>query len=569
MKILDVVKSSCQDCHRCLRSCEVGAIGFDEQAWIIEDNCIYCGTCINVCPQNSKKPFDMKEKLLDYINSDQKVIVSLAPSYLTAYKDIEWFNIIGTLRHLGVDIITETAQAAEIVADSFNQMIHKRDKPLISSCCPSIINLIEKHFPEMLDYLADIASPMNLHAYLLKQKYGQDSKVVFIGPCIAKMDEIENDRMNSDVDAVMTFKQFKDLCNENQININKFNSVKIDEGCGKITGTYPLEKGAVKATNLLKDFNQSEVLYTSGVKNVKQVLEDIKSKRMNPKFIELMACEGGCINGPGVENYESTLSKEIKIKEYTDKKQVKYNSEDLFNYFNLNNVKRKYRDRKKIYEVPPETEIRKILKDIGKENKEDETNCGGCGYDSCREKAIAVYHGLAQKNMCIPYMKKKAESLSHIIVESSHNAIIVVDPNMIIQEINPVADELFGKNTPACTGKSVSEFIDPKYFKKVWKTKKSIIHKKVEYDEYDLITEQTIFPIEEYRVIVGIFSDITQREQQKKRVQEMKELAAEKAEDVVHQQMKIVQEIASLLGETTVETKSALHELTQLMQEEK
>jgi len=191
MKILDVVKSSCQDCHRCIRNCDVGAIGFDEQAWIIEDNCIYCGTCVNVCPQNSKKPFDMKEKLIEYINSDQKVIISIAPSYLTAYESIEWFNIIGTLRELGVDVITETAQAAEIVADNFNQMIQNRDRPLISSCCPSIINLIEKHYPEMLDYLADIASPMNLHAYLLKEKYGRDSKVVFIGPCIAKMDEIE------------------------------------------------------------------------------------------------------------------------------------------------------------------------------------------------------------------------------------------------------------------------------------------------------------------------------------------------------------------------------------------
>jgi len=375
--------------------------------------------------------------------------------------------------------------------------------------------------------------------------------------------------MNSRVDAVVTFIQFKELCKNLEINPKEHSSYKLEEGCGKITGTYPLENGAVKATNLLKDFNQSQVLYTSGVKNAKQVLEDIKAKRMDPKFVELMACEGGCINGPGVENYDSTLSKEIKIKEYTDKKQVKYNSKDLLNYFNIDRAKRKYRDRKKIYDIPPESEIRKILTDIGKETTEDETNCGGCGYDSCREKAIAVYHGLAQKNMCIPYMKKKAESLSHIIVESSHNAIIVVDPDMIIQEINPVADELFGKNTPACTGKPVGEFIDPKYFKKVWQTKSSIIHKKVEYDEYDLITEQTIFPIEEYRVIVGIFSDITQREKQKKRVQEMKELAAEKAEDVVHQQMKIVQEIASLLGETTVETKSALHELTQLMQEEK
>jgi len=166
-------------------------------------------------------------------------------------------------------------------------------------------------------------------------------------------------------------------------------------------------------------------------------------------------------------------------------------------------------------------------------------------------------------------MKSKAESLSHIIVESSHNAIIVVDKNMIIQEINPVANQMFGDEDAIWNGKELSQFINPKLFEEVWSTKESIVHKKVEYDEYELITEQTIFPIEEYRVIVGIFSDITQREQQKKRVQEMKELAAEKAEDVVHQQMKIVQEIAGLLGETTVETKTALHELTELMQEEK
>ncbi|HKL13582.1 MAG TPA: (Fe-S)-binding protein, partial [Halanaerobiales bacterium] len=223
----------------------------------------------------------------------------------------------------------------------------------------------------------------------------------------------------------------------------------------------------------------------------------------------------------------------------------------------------------KMYEEPTEAEIRDILKDIGKETPEDETNCGGCGYDSCREKAIAVYHGLAQKNMCIPYMKSKAESLSHIIVESSHNAIIVVDKDMVIQEFNPVANEMFGDQQKAESGKKLANYIDPKLFEKVWRSKDSIVHKKVEYEDYSLITEQTIFPIEEYGVIVGIFSDITEREKQKQRVQEMKELAAEKAEDVVHQQMKIVQEIAGLLGETTVETKSALHELTQLMQEEK
>jgi len=569
MKILDVVKTSCQDCHRCLRSCEVGAIGFDEQAWIIEDKCIYCGTCMSVCPQDSKKPHDMKDKLMEYIESDQEVIVSLAPSYLTAYPEIEWFNIIGTLRELGVDIITETAQAAELVAAKFNKMIGGREKTLLSSCCPSIINLIEKHYPEMRDYLADIVSPMNLHASLLKEKYGENSKVVFIGPCIAKMDEISNDRTDSKVDSVITFNQFKSLCEEMEINPIEYSDYKIDEGCGKIGGTYPLEKGAVKASDLLKEYNDTEILSANGVKSCKKILEDLKNEKLTPRFIELMACEGGCINGPGIESYDSTVSKEIKVNRYADQKEVKYNSEDIAQYMNQISIDRDYKDRQKIYEEPSEEELRAILKDIGKEKPEDETNCGGCGYDSCREKAVAVYHGLAQKNMCIPYMKSKAESLSHIIVESSHNAIIVVDKNMVIQEINPVANQMFGDKDSTWNGKELSQFIDPKLFKQVWSTKESIVHEKVEYDEYELITEQTIFPIEEYGVIVGIFSDITQREQQKKRVQEMKELAAEKAEDVVHQQMKIVQEIAGLLGETTVETKTALHELTQLMQEEK
>jgi PAS domain S-box-containing protein len=569
MKVLDVVKTSCQDCHRCLRSCEVGAIGFDEQAWIIEDKCIYCGTCVNVCPQDSKKPYNMKDKLLEYINSDEQVIVSLAPSYLTAYEEIEWDNIIGTLRELGVDIITETAQAAEIVADNFNQMIKERDKTLISSCCPSIINLVEKHFPEMRDYLADIMSPMNLHASLLKEKYGQESKVVFLGPCIAKLDEIDNDRTDSKVDAVITFYQFKELCDEHDIDLKKYSDNKLEEGCGKITGTYPLEDGALRASDLLSDFNKNEVISSNGVRNSKQILKDLKAGKINPRFIELMACEGGCINGPGVKNYESTVSKEIKVNRYAEKKEAEFNSESLLKYLDKVDYKRNYKNRKQDYEKPTEAEIRDILKDIGKESPADETNCGGCGYETCREKAIAVYQGLAQKKMCVPYMKSKAESLSHIIVESSHNAIIVVDKEMVIQEFNPVANQMFGKTKKAESGKKLAEYIDPKLFEKVWQTKQSIVHKKVEYDEYELITEQTIFPIEEYGVIVGIFSDITEREQQKKRVQEMKELAAEKAEDVVHQQMQIVQEIAGLLGETTVETKSALHELTQLMQEEK
>jgi sensor histidine kinase regulating citrate/malate metabolism len=206
------------------------------------------------------------------------------------------------------------------------------------------------------------------------------------------------------------------------------------------------------------------------------------------------------------------------------------------------------------------------LNSIGKYSSEDETNCGGCGYETCQEKAIAVYQGLAKRKMCIPYMKSKAESLSEIIVQSSHNAIIVVDSDMIIQEFNPVAKQMF-KEKGSPIGNPLSRYIDPKLFKKVWTEKEELKHQKIEYAEYELVTDQTIFPLEEYGVIVGIFTDSTKQERQKEKVREMKKMAADKAADVVHKQMKIVQEIAGLLGETTVETKTALYELTELIQE--
>jgi len=169
--------------------------------------------------------------------------------------------------------------------------------------------------------------------------------------------------------------------------------------------------------------------------------------------------------------------------------------------------------------------------------------------------------------MCIPYMKSKAESLSDIIVESSHNAIIVVDNDLIIQEFNPVANEMFNKKGRSPVGEPLSRFIDPELFEKVLKENTGIKHRKVSYEEYDLVTDQTIFPLEEYGVVIGIFTDQTEQERQKEEMREMKELAADKAADVVHKQMEIVQEIAGLLGETTVETKSALYELTELIQE--
>jgi len=567
MSVLEVHDASCKDCHRCLRECSVKAIAFeDDQAKIIDEKCIYCGKCINVCPQDAKVPRNELKMFSSYLKSNKKVAVSIAPSFAAAFNLDSSYRIVGALKELGVDIVAETSQAAEYIAAEYQDLVRDNFKSLISSCCPAVVNLVEKHYPELIPYLSPIISPMNLHAELLKKKYGDDIKVVFIGPCIAKIDEADSHQGKYKIDAVLTFDHLKDFMKEKSISPYEEKKLSFDESCFSNASSYPLEKGAIKTAALEEGLESEEIVSVSGVKNCMEVLDDLKKGSLNANFIELLACEGGCINGPAIDKELSKAKRKQLIKKYTAEKIERNNAKNEFNRDKLS-LERIYKNKKYNFPEPSEEDIEEILESIGKYSKEDETNCGGCGYDSCREKAIAVYQGLAKRKMCIPYMKSKAESLSDIIVESSHNAIIVVDNDLIIQEFNPVANEMFNKKGRSPVGEPLSRFIDPELFEKVLKENTGIKHRKVSYEEYDLVTDQTIFPLEEYGVVIGIFTDQTEQERQKEEMREMKELAADKAADVVHKQMEIVQEIAGLLGETTVETKSALYELTELIQE--
>ena len=212
MNVLEVHDASCKDCHRCLRECSVKAIAFeDDQAKIIDEKCIYCGKCVNVCPQDAKVPRSELELFSDYLQSEKKVAVTLAPSFAAAFNLDSAYRIVGALKDIGVDIVAETSQAAEYVASEYQDLVADNFKSLISSCCPAVVNLVEKHYPQLISYLSPIISPMNLHAELLKKKYGKDIKVVFIGPCIAKMDEAENHQGEYNIDAVLTFDYLKEF----------------------------------------------------------------------------------------------------------------------------------------------------------------------------------------------------------------------------------------------------------------------------------------------------------------------------------------------------------------------
>ena len=567
---LIVKPASCKDCHKCLRECPVAAIGFkDNQAFIIEEKCIYCGNCIKTCPQGAKSALFEEEKLESFLESDSYLIASIAPSFVAAFPEVEPGQLIKALKLIGFNYIAETAEAAARVVKQFKEEREQIDDTLITSCCPAVVNLIEKHYPELLPQLASVLSPMMLQTAELKNNF-EKARVIFIGPCLAKIEERKNEkRRNYRPDIVITFEHLRIFLEEKGIKITELEPAAVDLSAAQLTADYALSGGAVKAADLLKADPGcgNKALHLSGLDNIINFLDDLKKDKdkIRVEMVELLACSGGCINGPAINNSLSIPLKELEVHNYlaNSKRNNIKKDPSLKNKISL---KRKHQNKKMTLPEVPEVEIRKILASIAKEKKEDEKDCGGCGYSSCREKAAAVYHGFAEKKMCIPYMKSRAESLSQIIVESSHNAIIVVNAQMEIQKFNPVARELFVQKSRELQGMELDKFIDSSSFQKVWNLKQRIIHQKCSYKNGSIIVDQTIFALSEHKVIVGILTDISEQEKQRRKMQKMKEVAVEKTNDVVNKQMQTVQEIAGLLGETTVETKAALTELSELLQ---
>jgi len=546
-----------------VRDCSVKAIKINNgQAEVVKEKCINCGHCIEICPQNAKGVTNHLENLKKLLK-EEKVIASIAPSFPAAF-DCSPGQLITALKNLGFYDVEETSVGAEVIARKYGELLEMGDKTLISACCPAVVSLVEKHYPDLIPYLSPTISPMVAHAKLIKDNY-RDSKVVFIGPCIAKIKEIDWKSSKEAVDLAITFEELEKIFSSEDIDLNNLETDKFKSISGNWSRAFPVENGVLKAANI--NFGLStEVLSISGLGECMRTFEDILADEINPKFIEAMVCSGGCINGPGINSELSINSRKERVVKYAQKEDIEKDKS------NINEIKidtsREYLNRKIEEKIPTENQIRLILSQTGKFSKKDELDCGGCGYNSCREKAIAIYQGLAELKMCIPYMKGKMESLADIIVESSPNAIIVVDKDMTIQKFNPKADELFNRNDEIAIGHKLYRYIDPKDYLDAWFNKKSISQKKVEYKQYDLICEQSVFPLIDYELVIGIITDVTERENHNERVAKMKETTLEKANQVIHKQMKVAQEIAGLLGESTSETKAILYEVRQLMQEE-
>lgn len=559
MQPITTQKANCKDCHRCVRSCPAKAIGIEKgAARLLENKCVLCGKCVVECPQHAKRIVSDLTGVTKAIREGKKAVLSLAPSFVSAFPEYSFHELKEAIVRLGFAAVEETAIGASIVSANYRAFLASSTSPLISACCPVIVNLVSKYYPELTPNLAPVISPMVAHGHIIKHNYGKETFVVFAGPCIAKIAEAKE---NPDaIDAVITFEELKTWLKKNRNGLGKGSIKSVHEGEGYVSRYFPVPGGIVKTFMNAAEIDQ-DVINVDGIENCIEVLNGLKKGEIQPRFIEALACNGGCIGGPANTSEQCMAARRLRVIEFA--KSETYAAVD---YSDLK-FGRVHISNQVVEKMPTNEQIAEILRKTGKFTVLDEKNCGACGYNSCREKAIAVFQGIAETEMCVPYMRSKAESLANIIVDHSLNGIIVVDQNMIVLEFNPTAQRIFNTRVNLIKGRSLAQIIDCSDYMYSLTTGDKITGKRVEYPELGVVTEQMIIPVREHGLVIAIVTDVTLEENRAKELQSMRLETAEKATEIIKKQMQVAQEIAGLLGETTAETKAALLELVWLLKD--
>ena len=555
---LDFKDAKCKDCFKCLRECPVKAIRYENhQAKIIEQKCILCGHCTLVCPQNAKQVHSEADDVLKLLAGKDKVIASVAPSFVSSF-GLQDFGIMQiALGKLGFAYAEETSVGAKVVTEEYAKLLATGEyRNFITSACPAVNHMIQLYYPKALKYLAPVASPMVAHARMLKKKF-PDCKIVFIGPCIAKKREGKESGI---IDAVLTFDELNRIFEQKNIDLGQIASF----GDGKNTKAnrakfYPISRGIIKSFEAMPA--GYEYVAVDGVKRCFEVLEDIDE--FDGLFLELNCCEHACVGGPcRIEKKGGSLKANEEVRKYASREAAQSVEADADGVILTELHPRiKTEDR-----IPSERDIRAILAKTGKNSPEDELNCGACGYSTCRDKAIAVLNGYADIEMCLPYMRSRAESMSYEILQNSPNGIVLLDNDFRILDINTKAIKILGITEHDVKGANAFDCFECDDFIAALAKDTNVSKKKVFVNRTKKYMELSIVLLREHKVMFGVMKDITDSVEYDEKLNAIKMETLATTDEVIKKQMRVAQEIASLLGETTAETKVALLKLKETLQ---
>ncbi len=563
MGIIEIIKSNCKDCYKCIKHCPVNAISYSDNRVCIDfDKCILDGTCVNVCPQKAKKVKTSLPELKEALKNGEKVIASIAPSFYAYYDFDKTGCILSFLKSQGIFRVEQTSQFAKINAIKHYEYMKITKLPVISTACPVIVKLIENFYPDLINLLAPVDSPMVLHAKEIKENY-PDSKVVFIGPCLAKKNEAEE----NGIEYALSFNELEEWMSDENFSFDKVTPEFFNDDYIYETSTYPLEGSLLTLCGADKELSKDEMISLSGLEEIMEFLKYLRGKsNVQYKMIEMLACKNGCINGPlkpssyCEANYfeiEEKFNKEINMFEKKDQKILNINKYPL---------SRRFANHYEEEVMPTEEQIRATLRSMEKYTKEDEINCGACGYKSCRDKAIAVIQGKAEKEMCIPYMKNRAEKFSRILLESNPNGVIILDDNLKITGVNDALLEMADKKADELINQNISVlFDDLEPFQNVLKNKKHVYEAIRAFNNKKV--KKIIFSIKDLGITIVFLVDITEADVHKQALEKVKMETLEKAQAVLDKQMKVTHDVAVLLGESTAETEMLLGKLINLIKQ--
>lgn len=560
-QIVFTLTARCRDCYRCLRACPVKAIRMERgQAYVDEKRCIACGTCIRECPQNAKSfrhDIDMAQKLID---SGHMVAASIAPSFAAVFNKWQIARLASALRALGFKYIGQTSHGAyQVSAHTLGLIKRDGSKPYIGTACPAIVNYIEKYRPQLVDYLVPVVSPMLAHGRMLKEKLGRDAKVIFIGPCVAKKSEILRPSNREMVDCVLTFKELMMWFNQKGISISNCEESGFDERPVHLAQLYPLPGGMIKTAGLHDDGFDLKLLRVDGINNVKSLVEGLPVDS-SYTLVEPLFCNQGCINGPGIEMEKNIFEKRKDLLQYDrDTKEIhmipEIEDERLFYG--------RYSAEEGILIEVKEDEIEKVYERTGKSDPQQRLNCGACGYDTCREKAIAVVCGMAEPEMCIPYMKRLAERRTDQIFNTTPNGIVILDKELKIIAVNPAFKKFF-YCSDAVLGKHISYLMDPAPFEKLIIGSSDSLDIVRTHKHYNLMCRELLYILKQEQQIVGIFINITNQQENEKKLKEIKSQTVQQASELLEHQIKMAQTIAQFLGESTARGEELVRKLMSL-----
>ncbi len=415
MEPIVTYKERCRRCYSCVRSCPVKAIKVDGGfAQIMYDRCIGCGNCLS-CPQHAKVVVDRMVRTQEMLASGSPVVAILGCSFPSFFHTLQPGQLVASLKSLGFSEVHEGAYGARMIAGSYRDALHSSAQPLISSHCPAVVDLIERHYPSLVPNIMPVVSPMIAMGRFIKDILGAETRVVYVSSCIAAKFEIQSE-VSGAIDVVLTYQEIEKLFKNRGITPDSLTEMPfdgVDPGNGRL---FSLTGGSLEVFDIRTDFQDNETICAEGEAHTIGIIRDLAAGRISPAFVDLRFCDGGCVDGP---TRDKELNHFFKRKLIVCHNSTKPHYETAAHYRStalLPDLARSFSNKSQKLATPGKDDIKRILHSTNKFTQGDELNCRACGYNSCREHAVAVFQGLADIEMCLPHnMKLIEEERGHLM----------------------------------------------------------------------------------------------------------------------------------------------------------